>query len=483
MIFSVLQSPISFLILILHLCGLLLAFPALLYTRTPQGSIAWVISLVFFPYLAIPLYLVLGPRRFDGYIRMRRAYLTENEHLRGETWEIIHSLHEPHDPDQGERTELFDSLYKIGNLPVCHGNSCKLLIDGDAAYAEMSKAIIGAKDYIFVEFYILKNDKVGSFLHSQLIQKAKEGVRVYVVYDEIGSHKLPWRYVSTLRQAGVHIQPFNGKRFFLRNIVSVNFRNHRKIVIVDGKICFIGGMNIGQDYIGEGEMGYWRDTFMRLSGPAVLQTQAIFIEDWRWATDGDVPEAFWDHAEVSPENTDVMMLSSGPADQFTTWRDAVICLSNAAKKRLWIASPYFVPDDATLSALQMAALRGVDVRVLLPEKADHQLVKLATFTFLPESIPYGVQIFHYTKGFMHQKVLLVDDDISAVGTANLDNRSLTLNFELTAIMPDKKMAEKVSHMLSHDFQEAKSVSLASYTEQNLIFKIACNIARLMAPVQ
>jgi cardiolipin synthase len=131
----------------------------------------------------------------------------------------------------------------------------------------------------------------------------------------------------------------------------------------------------------------------------------------------------------------------------------------------------------------MAALRGVDVRVLLPEKADHQLVKLATFTFLPESIPYGVQIFHYTKGFMHQKVLLVDDDISAVGTANLDNRSLTLNFELTAIMPDKKMAEQVFHMLSHDFQEAKSVSLASYTEQNLIFKIACNIARLMAPVQ
>ena len=472
------------LFVVMHATGFALSCPALLHTQTPQGSIAWVISLICFPWIAVPLFLILGPRRFDGYIKIRRNNLDKNDDLHNTSHSVEQKLKECLALDLGDRASLFSSLGQLSNLSIYKGNACRLLVDAQEAYAAIYEAIEHAQEYILVEFYIIKNDLVGATFRELLLKCAAKGIRIYVIYDEIGSHKLPSGYIRSMRQAGIHIQPFYGKRFFLRNIVRVNFRDHRKIVVVDGKTAYVGGMNIGMDYIGKGELGYWRDTFLEFTGPAVLQTQLAFLENWHWSSENlaNPIDVKWEFVR-QPQDTPLLIIPSGPADQVPLWRTTIIALANAAQKRLWIASPYFVPDEATFSSFQAAALRGVDVRILKPEKVDHAMIKFSSMTFLPGTVPFGIKIYHYAKGFMHQKVVLVDDDIASVGTANLDNRSLSLNFEITALAHDPTFAKKVANMLEQDFADARLVSPDEYNSQSIPYKIICNFFRLLAPVQ
>lgn len=480
------MSSINYFILgisiIFYAAGFILALLALLHTRTPQGTFAWMISLIVFPYVSVPLYLIFGPKRFEGYIEARRHRTDDSGKLNYLSHKALSlkSIRTPR-PD-GQRGRLFESLRKLVNLDITRGNDCELLIDGKQAFPAMYAAIEGATQYILVEFFIIKSDSVGDNLRDLLIKKAKEGVRVYVIYDEIGSRKLRMGYISALREAGVHISPFNGKRSFFRNIVRVNFRNHRKIVVADGRVCFIGGMNVGKEYIGEGKMGYWRDTVVKMEGPSVLQAQLTFMEDWHWSTNGEILSLGWT-PELKKADRQVMILPSSPADPSPTWQAAVIALANSSERRLWIASPYFVPDEAVLSALQAAALRGVDVCIIKPKKADKIMVKLSSLTFIPDTLPYGIRMMEYNNGFMHQKVILADDDIAAIGTANLDNRSLTLNFEITAIIHDRDIAGQTAQMLHRDMEDSSLLTEADYGGKSLLFRVLCGICRLMAPVQ
>lgn len=351
------------------------------------------------------------------------------------------------------------------------GQFLQLLIDADNAFPRIYDAIKKAERYILIEFFIIKNDSVGRNLKNLLIERAREGIHIYMLYDEIGSHKLPPGYISALRKEGVKIEPFNGKRHFLSNVLRLNFRNHRKLVVVDGSTAFIGGMNIGREYLGKGALGYWRDTFIQLHGPSVQQTQISFLEDWNWATmskstPSTFPRLCWD-ITPQPEDKTVLVLPSGPADVIPAWKTTIIALANRATHRLWISTPYFVPDEGVMSALQAAALRNVDVRILRPERADHILVKLSSFTFLRDLDTYGIQLWAYKKGFLHQKVILMDDDIATVGTANLDNRSLALNFELTAIVRDPGVCAEVQAMLEKDFYSSVRESLEDYNKKSL----------------
>lgn len=476
-----LENPIYLVIIIFHACGVLLSFPALLHTRTPQGTFGWVICLIFFPYLSIPLYLILGPRKFDGYIRARRNRKSPSSPLRGITNNILKKLEKFSKASTVSRRDLFAPLSKLVDFSPLGGNSCEILIDGDEAYQSMRHAVKNARHYILVQFYIIKNDRVGEGFKDILIERAQAGVEVYVILDEIGSHKLTIGYITELRKAGVRIEPFNGKRFFLSNIIRVNFRDHRKMLLVDGDSCFIGGINIGMEYLGQSKLGYWRDTVIKFEGPAVLQAQIAFLEDWNWSTGTEISGLKWD-ASTHEDDKTMMIVPSGPADLATTWRDSVIALANTAKERLWIATPYFVPDSSVLASLQAAALRGIDIRILIPENTDNTLVKLSSLTYLPETIPYGIKMLSYTKGFLHQKVILVDNDISAIGTANLDNRSLALNFELTAFIDDTATAYRTELMLAADMTNAREMQTGEYLDKTLAYRVACNIARLMAPV-
>lgn len=466
---------------VFHLVGVLVALHSLLHARTPQGSLAWILSFLIIPYLAVPLYFILGPKRFEGYIRARRRRQSPSSPLRSVTNKILSRLEQFKAAPEEKRHRLFTALTKLADFNLSFGNSCKILIDGTNAYTAMDKAVDMAEKYILVSFYIIKNDHVGKSLKDLLIKKAKEGVKVYVIFDEIGSHKLTWGYITELRNSGVNVVSFNGKRSFILNIVRINFRNHRKILIADGKICYIGGVNIGREYIGEGSLGYWRDTVVEIKGPSVIQSQLAFLEDWNWATKQEIPGLNWE-PEAHEQNKKIMIIPSGPADKIPAWGTSVVVLANSAKKRLWIASPYFVPDAAVLASMQAAALRGVDVRIIIPEPSDHKMVKFSALTYLRETIPYGIKIMSYTKGFMHQKVLLVDDDIAVIGTANLDNRSLALNFEISVLIHDDETVRQTKEMLQADIDNSRLMTVKEYQDRSLVFRIICCIARLMSPI-
>jgi cardiolipin synthase len=337
---------------------------------------------------------------------------------------------------------------------------------------------------VLLQFYIVKDDTLGRKLQHKLIRKAQQKVRVYFLYDAIGSNALPGAYLLKLQQAGVETAAFSGGGRYGRHPFRVNFRNHRKIVVVDGLCAFVGGHNVGDEYLGlaaDPELRPWRDTHVRVDGPAVLGVQLTFIEDWYWMTREILPLR---KDPVFAEGSDqrILVLPSGPADELDTCGLLFTELIHSARERIWIVTPYFVPDDPVVSALKIAALRGVDVRIMLPEKADHLVIYLAKFSYLEETLPCGIKFFSYQRGFLHNKVLLVDRQIAGVGTANLDNRSFRLNFEITLLFVHRQMVDDVERMLLRDFESCREMTLLEITQRSLWFKLATRIARLFSPI-
>jgi cardiolipin synthase len=383
------------------------------------------------------------------------------------------------------RDEEFDPKYvaleELAEMPFTSHNDATLLINGKEAFAAMFAGMESAKDYIIVQFYIIRDDNLGDRLKDLLVRKAREGVRVYLLYDEIGSYNLPRAYRRELADAGVVDLPFRTSKG-LRNRFQINFRNHRKIVIADGHVAYVGGLNVGDEYMGKHKrFGPWRDTHVEVRGPVVQAIQFAFLEDWYWAT-GSVPELDWTPHPAPDENENALCLASDPSDLMETCGLFFLHAINSARERLWIASPYFVPDESLMAALQLAAIRGVDVRVMLPQIPDHKLVYLAGFAFIAEAEPAGVKFYRYQPGFMHHKVILVDDDLAAVGTANFDNRSIRLNFELMLLFADKPFAATVYEMLEKDFANCRQATSEELASRPFVFRMAVRVARLLAPI-
>ncbi|MBL0713743.1 MAG: cardiolipin synthase, partial [Desulfosarcina sp.] len=367
------------------------------------------------------------------------------------------------------------------DMPITGFNASQLLIDGEVTFACMFEDIAAARSYVLVQFYIIKNDHLGRELKDCLVRKAQANVRVYFLYDEIGSYKLPGSYIREMQQAGVHVSAFHSTRG-KTNHFQLNFRNHRKIVVVDGETAYVGGHNVGDEYISRNpKVGHWRDTHVRIQGPVVEALQFCFVEDWHWATTR-IPDLNWELKPSPAGSEEALVIASGPADPLETCGLMFAQVINMARERIWIASPYFVPDLQILGALKLAVLRGVDVRILLPEKPDHRTVHLATISYYPNTLPVGIKLYRYTAGFLHQKVFLVDRQCAAVGTANLDNRSFRLNFELTLLNYDAAFVQAVEEMLEADFDHSRSVELAEYSERSFAFRLLARSARLLAPI-
>jgi len=469
----------AFIALLAHTLGLLSAIHAVACVRTPQGAIAWAISLATFPYAALPLYWIFGRNRFHGYVEILRAGLLAQP-AAARAALPLQSLQAYRADIPPERAGAFQVLAVLSQTLYSRGNALELLVDGQATFAALFAAIDAAERYLLIEFFIIKDDALGRELHTRLRRKAAAGVAVRVLYDEVGSHALPNAYVATLRAAGVAVSAFHTTRGW-RNRFQLNFRNHRKIVVADGRVAFVGGLNVGDEYLGRGRLGHWRDTHLRIEGPAVQAVQQVFIEDWYWAT-REVAEVEWRPTVAATRDQIVLIYPTGPADALETcsmfFHQAIV----GAQRRLWIASPYFVPDSPVFEALQLAALRGVDVRILLPARPDHLLVYLASFSFLEAADRSGIQIYRYQDGFLHQKVVLVDDEVAAVGTANLDNRSLRLNFEVMAVGVDRAFAAQVETMLTRDFQRSQRTSAAELRRRGRTFQWAVRAARLFDPI-
>jgi cardiolipin synthase len=461
-----------------HLLGLLTSIDAVLSVRTAQGAIGWAVSLNTFPYIAVPAYWVFGRSNFEGYIVLRRK--TEAE-LTDEERKLAADLLAMR-PQAGEVPPPATLLERLAKMPATQGNHTELLIDGEATFRSIFEGIAEAKDYVLVEFYIIRDDELGRRLKDALIARARAGVRCYLVYDEIGSHGLTDGYVADLQAAGVEVRHFNTRKGDA-NRFQLNFRNHRKIVVVDGVTAFVGGHNVGDEYLGKDpKIGAWRDTHLKVQGPVVQCVQIAWAEDWKWAA-GAIPPLNWSPKPApGGQNGLAFCLPTGPADEFETCTLFFLHAIQSAKKRVWIASPYFVPDEQFTSALQLAALRGVDVRILLPEKADSTLVQLSSYTYLPSLEKAGVQVWRYTGGFLHEKALIVDD-YCGVGTANFDNRSFRLNFEITLLFAEPSVVREAEAMFLSDFAKSTRAKATDYTGRPWYFRLAARTSWLMAPIQ
>jgi len=461
-----------------HVLGLLSSIHAIMSTRTEQGAIAWAVSLNTFPYVAVPAYWVLGRSRFRGYVTARRGDLRQ---IAGITERAVAAIDAYRPPDDARR-KAARAAEGLAGMPFLRGNAVELLVDGDATFRSILDGIDAAQDYVLFQFFIVHDDEIGRRVKEHLIERAKAGVGVRFLYDEVGSHDLPRAYLDELRASGIETHAFNTRQG-PRNRFQLNFRNHRKVVVVDGKVAWIGGHNVGDEYLGrDPKFGHWRDTHVRIEGPSVLAAQLSFAEDWHWAT-GRALELSWDPVPAPSADLPVLIVPSGPADALETANLMFVQAIDAAKERIWIASPYFVPDRPVITALQLAGLRGVDVRILIPDRPDHLGVYLAAFSYLDEAGSTGVEFYRYRDGFLHEKVMLIDDAVAAVGTANFDNRSFRLNFEITAIVVDGGFASQVERMFEADFARSRRMEPGEYDRKPWWFRFGVRLARLSAPIQ
>jgi len=464
---------------LVHLIGIIAAVHAVLTVRTAQGSIAWALSLVFVPYLTLLPYLVFGRSTFDAYIEARRQANREMHtaiaDLDWRPW-VEEAL-------TARNSSSYDSLRampKLGRMPCLANNQVSLLINGKATFNAIFDAIREAREVILVQFFIIHDDHIGRELQALLLKKAAEGVKIYVLYDSVGSHALPHEYSDTLRKGGVKARAFATRSGWL-NRFQVNFRNHRKIVVVDGLVGFVGGHNVGDEYLGGNpKLSPWRDTHVRITGPVVACLQESFAEDWFWASRKlpplILPETYADGGVLC------QVLASGPADAQETCSLFFVEAIHAATERVWITTPYYIPDEAVFAALRLAVLRGVDVRILLPSRPDHKVVYAASSLFAFEAVRAGVRMFRYGPGFLHQKVVLVDSEISAIGSANMDNRSFRLNFEIMLLTVDEAFASQVEEMLEADFALSGEITVEDSRRTHRLQKLGMRIARLISPI-
>lgn len=456
---------------VVEIIGVALAVDAVMRPRSSQAAIAWSIALIGLPAVTIPLYVIFGRTRFHGYSEALR----EKEALVGEQLLDWFSHMTAAASPLSDGLEAIDDLVRgLTRISFTRGNRTELLVDGEATYRSMLDAVEAANAYVLVQFYIVKDGTVARRLSDALIRKARSGIRVYFLYDEIGCWKLPAAYLNSMRAASIEVSGFKTTRG-RRNRFQINFRNHRKLLVVDGRIGFIGGHNLADEYL------TFRDTHLRIEGPAAQHIQFSFLKDWFWAT-RQIPKI---DKTIRPSDADdhkVAIVNTGPADAMASCSALFASLVHTSQRWFWITSPYFVPDDVMVRALQAAAARGVDVRILLPGKADHRFVELASFTYYREMLDCGVRLFRYQGRFLHQKVFLLDDRLAGVGTVNLDNRALYLNFEATALVAEDRFAKHVEAMLQSDLASCEAVRRSHFDEKPLQFRVAARIARLASPL-
>ncbi len=462
--------------LCLHVAGVFAAMHAVMHTRTAQGAFAWVLGLVLLPYVTLVPYLFLGASHFGGYVdlhrqRQARFFMLHEEAIRhGRLRLLSRSV-----PVADQR---YDAIGRMLQTAMHAGNALLLHVDGAATFDAMFAAIARAERYVLVQFFIIHDDALGRRLRDALLERAAAGVKVCLLYDSIGSHALPDAYVDTLRNGGVEVHRFATRRW--RNRFQLNFRNHRKVVVVDGVRGFVGGLNAGDEYLGEKPpLAPWRDTHMEIEGPAVADLQRVFAEDWYWVTGQRPPSS------PPPERCGraaTMIVATGPADRQESCSLFFVQAIHAARKRLWITTPYFVPDQAVFGALRLAVFRGVDVRILIPDRPDHRTVFMASTLYAHEATLAGIRMFRFREGFLHQKVMLIDDDTAVVGSMNLDNRSFRLNFEISALNVDEAFAASVEAMLENDFANGDEVNPNDYRRLSYFRRVALHVARLFDPI-
>ena len=468
--------------------GYLLAFGVIvrivLQRREPTATLAWALGVILVPYLGVLAYLMFGRRRFQRQLRRRRARANVIERhlaqLGGKADELGEAAKEnPLPPDTLQMIAFAD---RIGVRRPTIGNKVQLFINADASYVELEHTIREAKSHINFEYYIFQPDETGRRFRDLLIEKAKQGVEVRLLTDGVGSLGIE-DFMIPLVQAGGRFAEFLPVGLFSAHLHRANLRNHRKIVVVDGKIAFTGGVNIGDEYTGrKKKVGAWRDTHLKIEGPAVYHLQEVFAEDWHFATGEDAPDDSWFPEQEILGDAVVQVVASGPDTDTLPIHRVFFNAVSSARKRILLTTPYFVPDQAMLFALQTAALRGVDVQLLLPFRSDMPLVLHAGRSYYDELLEDGVKIYEYKGGVLHAKTMVVDDTWATVGSANMDIRSFRLNFELNAVFYGPTFANGLAKVFQRDLRRASEVTRESLGDRRVGRRMVESFARILSPL-
>ena len=451
--------------------------------RRPSNAMAWLFILFLFPTVGFVLYYFLA-REYQRRRRVRKRSTVDAQRRAdfiGKSRLIAHPEHMP-SPDFAHQERLFKLLRKAGASPITGCNHTQVLTNAEDAYRSMLEAIRGAKHHIHFSSYIIRDDDIGRKFCEELIRKAREGVHVRLLYDGIGSIKLRGRFFVPLAEAGVECASFFPFRpSFLKK--RMNYRNHRKILVVDGTIGFVGGINIGDEYLGKHKrLGFWRDTHLAIAGDGVYGLQEVFLRDWEMATRRHPHDPAFFPAHACTGNEVIQIVAGGPNRRDDAIHETTFAALTAAKERIWIKTPYFIPDGSIAMALKTAAMSGVDVRLIVPLVPDTYLVHAATLSYVDEMMSYGVRFWQYKRGFIHAKVAIVDELMASVGTANMDLRSFFFNFEVNALLFDRDRIAELERDFLQDLQDSVEVELSIFRKRPRRVKIKQALARMLSPL-
>jgi cardiolipin synthase len=462
-------------ILFLFICYLCTwsAIPHLLLQRKgPSSTLAWLWTIIFFPFAGFFLFLLIGGsriRRKHWRLIASSRGLRFQKTSRNSASSLLSSLSER---DQ----KLFEMLSFLNCIRTSEAHSIRILKDAQEFYPLLKKRIQEAKHYIHIQFYIWRNDEVGREFLKLLIEAAQRGVKVRLLLDEIGSFHLRKSFFKPLIQVGGRFSWFHSLNP-LKNRYSFNLRNHRKLQIIDGSYAFVGGMNLGEEY----QDLTWRDIQVEVSGPASYVLQEAFADDWYYATEEKLIEEFYPK-ESSKSPHLVQILSGGPDTQDEPIQKSIVCLLHHASTRAWLSTGYFVPNEVLLTSLKISAARGVDVRLLISEKNNHRILLQVGRSYYEELLRFGVRLFEYSEGVNHSKIGVFDDSLSMIGSANLDNRSMRLNFETNLLIHSKQQNESLSQIFEDDLSICREIKLEEFVNRSAFQKITEVILRPFAPL-
>ncbi|MEP7372172.1 MAG: cardiolipin synthase [Chitinophagaceae bacterium] len=477
----------NFIIWFIYLPVLIIVCLRILYeTRSTNKALAYLLFCIFIPVIGILFYLVFGINYWRK--RLYDKKMSSDEKILAQLQTDI-SLYAEESVQQQQLTdidnlELATMLIKDLRSPLTHKNTVKLLVNGEQKFPEVMQVLQDAKHHIHLEYYIYEQDEIGTAIIELLIQKAKEGVEVRFIYDDFGSPSIKKKIERRMREAGVQVHPFHKVHFYLL-ANRINFRNHRKIIVVDGQTAFVGGINVSDKYINNktGKL-FWRDTHLRIDGPGVYYLQYLFITNWNFCCPNSLKpdQLHFVPNKISREDVYVQMAASGPDSREPAILFSILQAIYLAKEELLITTPYFIPGDSILEALRIAALSGLSVKLLVPGVCDSKFVNAASKSNYNDLLQAGVEIYLYQKGFVHAKTLVADGKLSIVGTANMDHRSFELNFEVNAIIYDQKFAEQMRAVFFEDLKYTEKIDPERWYKRSAYEQLPEKIARLFSPI-
>ncbi len=481
---------------IIAILTLLIATVISLEKRDPAKTLCWLLVLFILPVLGIVFYLLFGEnlrnKKWTRRQQMVQEFLESEEAKKVMDNENLDTLcsfaREDMYFDIMDRN-VMQLVTRSCTVPITVHNKVDIYTEGREKFAQMMEDIRNAKDHIHLEYFIIKDGKVGRELRELLIEKAQQGVEVRILYDDIGSWKLYLNpmFMHGLRAAGVEAKTYVQARFpFLHR--KLNYRNHRKICVIDGKIGYLGGLNIGDEYIhGSKKFGFWRDTHLRLEGPAVYMLQTVFVTDWLTLTERRLMDTRYFPAVATNKGSSIVQIATSGADsENQTIYEAYFYAMAQARESIYLETPYFIPDEAMLTALKTASLAGVDIKIIFPCRPDHFTVYHASLSYLEQIMHTGAEVYFYDKkpgpSFIHSKVLLVDHEIASVGTANMDIRSFMINSEINAFIYDNKTVNQLYQMFAQDLNNSYRVNYEKFKQRTVGQRLVESFCRLFSPL-